>query len=142
MLRVPPAQHNSWMEIGPLVTQRLLWVGPEQTLLDVARRMQDRNVGAAIVQGEAGDPGIITERDILRAVSEGADLAATPTSSYMTAAPVCATTSWDVVEAARTMRRGGFRHLIVLDDGQAVGMLSMRDLLEALVEEHERTLLP
>jgi CBS domain-containing protein len=130
------------MEIGPLLTQRLLLVAPSQTLLEAARRMQDRNVGAAVVQVNGGEPGIITERDVLRAVAEGADLALTPVMDYMTAAPVCATPSSGVVEAARIMGRGGFRHLIVMEDGAVVGMLSIRDLLEALIEEHERVLMP
>ena len=60
----------------------------------------------------------------------------------MTTTPVCATTNWDVVVAAKTMRRGGFRHLIVLDDGIPIGMLSIRDLVDALLEDYERTLLP
>ena len=134
--------HNGWMEIGPLVTQRLLSVQPESNLLDTACRMYERNVGAAIIQTDEGHPGIITERDVLRAVSEGADLANTTVGVYMTTTPVCATTSWDVVEAAKTMRRGGFRHLIVLDDGIAIGMLSIRDLVDALLEDYERSLLP
>jgi CBS domain-containing protein len=46
------------------------------------------------------------------------------------------------VEAAKTMRRGGFRHLIVLDDGMPIGMLSIRDLVDALLEDYERSLLP
>ena len=96
----------------------------------------------AIIHTDEGHPGIITERDVLRAVSEGADLASTTVSIYMTTTPVCATTTWDVVEAAKTMRRGGFRHLIVLDDGIPIGMLSIRDLVDALLEDYERSLLP
>lgn len=130
------------MEIGPLVKQRLLSVGPHHNMLDTARKMHERNVGAAIVMTDEGHPGIITERDILRAVSEGADLASTTVSIYMTTTPVCATTTWDVVEAAKIMRRGGFRHLIVLDDGMPIGMLSIRDLVDALLEDYERSLLP
>ena len=130
------------MEIGPLVTQRLLSVGPDHSLLDTARKMYERNVGAANVQTEEGHPGIITERDVLRAVSEGVDLAYTSVGLYMTTTPVCATTTWEVIEAAKTMRRGGFRHLIVLDDGIPIGMLSIRDLVDALMEDYERSLLP
>jgi len=129
------------MEIGPLATQRLLLVEPAHSLVDVARRMQGRNVGAALVQ--AGDgPGIITERDVLRAVSEGVDLTATTVGDYMTSAPVVAAASCDIMQAARMMSRGGFRHLIVTEEGTAVGMLSMRDLLEALVEECDQAELP
>lgn len=128
------------MEVGPLITRRVLSVGPHHSLRDVARMMRDNKVGAAAVRDDDGQlqySGIITERDILRAVAEDADLAATRVSVYMTPAPVCASMSWDVAEAARTMRRGGFRHLIVLNDGLPVGMLSIRDLVEALLEMHE-----
>jgi CBS domain-containing protein len=129
------------VEIGPLVTQQVLSVGPDHSLLDTARMMSERKVGAAIVQTDEGHPAIITERDVLRAVSEGANLSLTTVSVYMTSTPVCASCEWDVVEAAKIMRRGGFRHLIVLNDGSVVGMLSIRDLVDALVEEHERLLL-
>jgi CBS domain-containing protein len=130
------------MEIGPLITQRVLAVGIHHSLLEVARKMHERNVGAAIVQTDEGHPAIITERDLLRAIAEGADFTVTPVRTYMTSTPVIATTTWEVVDAARIMRRGGFRHLIVLDDGAVVGMLSIRDLVDALLEEHEQSLLP
>ena len=130
------------VEIGPLVTERLISVGPHHSLLETARKMQDRNVGAALVLTDEGHPAIITERDLLRAVSEGVDLSVTTVGIYMTSTPVCASVEWEVVEAAKIMRRGGFRHLIVLDDGAVVGMLSIRDLVDALVEMHEQSLLP
>lgn len=142
------------MEIGPLVGQRLLAVDPSAVLAEVARRMQDRNVGAAIVSFGNGDPGIVTERDLLRAVADGVDLAHMPVLEYMTTAPICADASCDVVEAARMMLRGGFRHLIVLDNearmgstgpagaGAMMGVLSIRDLLDALLEEREAAVLP
>lgn len=125
------------MEIGPLVTQRLLLVEPAHSLAAAARRMQGRNVGAALVEASDGT-GIITERDVLRAVSEGVDLSATTVGDYMTSAPVVAAANCNIMEAARMMSRGGFRHLIVTEEGAAVGMLSMRDLLAALVEECEQ----
>lgn len=129
------------MQIGPLVTHPVLLVGPEHTLLETARRMCERNIGSAVVLTDEGHPGILTERDLLRAISEGADLASTKVGDYMTSTPVTATGSWDVAEAAKTMCDGGFRHLIVLDDERRVaGMLSIRDLVGALLDERDRLL--
>lgn len=129
------------MRIGPLASAQVLTVGPEHNLLDTARKMRENNVGSAVVLTDEGYPGIITERDLLRAVSDGADLAATPVREYMTSTPITATEAWDVVDAARAMKEGGFRHLLVLDDDRRVaGMLSIRDLVVALLEDRERIL--
>ena len=126
------------MEIGPLVNQRILTVGPQHSLRDAARRMHERRVGSAVVGTEDGRPGIITERDLLRAIAQGADLEITPVDEFMTANAITASASWDVKEAARRMLDGGFRHLIVLDDrGQPTGILSIRDLVEVLLDSTE-----
>jgi CBS domain-containing protein len=106
----------------------------EDTLAEAARLMHDHQSGSAIVMGEEG-PGIITERDVLRAVAEGVDVNATKVPDYMTAGAITATIHWDVVEAARQMIAGRFRHLIVMaDDGSVEGMLSIRDLMKAMLE--------
>ncbi len=123
------------MRIGPLARGSVVSAGPEHTLVEAARRMADAKVGSAVVLTEEGHPGIITERDVLRAVADGVDLETTPISDYMTANAITASPSWDVIEAARTMSRGGFRHLIVLgDQGEVQGMLSLRDLVDALLQ--------
>lgn len=124
------------MEIGPLVSRNLLSVRPQHSLAHVARAMNERNVGSAIVLVEDGRPGIITERDILRAIAEGVDPQTTPAENYMSANAITAIESWDVDEAARCMMDGKFRHLIVLDGSGAVrGLLSIRDLTAALLDE-------
>lgn len=123
------------MEIGPLVTHEVLSVGPGHSILEVARMMISRKVGAAVVSTEDGRPGIITERDLLRSMAEGAAAQETPVERYMTAGAMTASPSWDVTEAARRMIDGGFRHLIVLDErGQVTGILSIRDLVRALLD--------
>jgi CBS domain-containing protein len=127
------------MEIGPLVSRRLLVVGVEDTLAEAARLMHDHQSGSAIVMGDEG-PGIITERDILRAVAEGVDVNTIKVPGYMTASAITATIHWDVVEAAQQMIDGRFRHLIVLaDDGTVEGMLSIRDLLGAMLNMARNT---
>jgi len=91
--------------------------------------------------GPDGKPGIITERDLLHALAEGSDPRTTPVSSYMTSDAVTVTASWEVVDAARRMIQGGFRHLIVVDDrGLVTGIVSIRDMVAALVEERQRVL--
>jgi CBS domain-containing protein len=124
------------MEIGPLVQRDILTVGPDLSIGDAARRMTERNVGSAIVLLDDGHPGIITERDLLRAVADAADPNNTPVESYMTANAITASPSWDVRQAASKMSSGGFRRLIVLDDqGGIAGILSIRDLMEAMLAE-------
>ncbi len=129
------------MLVEPFVTrQEILAVEPEHTLSEAARRMRERGVGSAVVI-EEGAPGIITERDLLRALADGADPTSTKVGAYRTPNAVTITLTWQVVDAARTMMERGFRHLIVLDEaGQIVGMLSIRDMVRALLEDRQRAL--
>jgi CBS domain-containing protein len=123
------------MQIGPVVSRALLMVEPRDSIAEAARKMTERKVGSAIVMTDQG-PGIITERDILRAVAAGADLETAPVEDYMTHNAITAFEDWDLREAAERMTSGGFRHLIVLSmGGQVEGVLSIRDLMRALLEE-------
>jgi CBS domain-containing protein len=98
--------------------------------------MRERNVGSAVVATEDGRPGIITERDFLRAIAEGVDPDAATVEDFMTPSAITSTASWDVFEAAHRMMDGGFRHLIVLDDtGEVEGMVSIRDLFRYLLDQ-------
>ena len=123
------------MQIGPVISRAVLLVGPRDSIAEAARRMTARKVGSAIVMTDQG-PGIITERDILRAVGMGGDLEATPVEDYMTHNAITAFEDLDLREAAERMSGGGFRHLIVLGrGGQVEGVLSIRDLMRALLQE-------
>lgn len=125
------------MEIGQLVKRAVVTVGPGHTLAEAAQRMTDRNVGAAVVLFDDEGPGIISERDILRAIAGGCDLRSATVGDHMTSKAVVGSSSWDVNRAARTMIAGGFRHLVVVDQGSELGILSIRDLVEVLVPESE-----
>ncbi|HYY44878.1 MAG TPA: CBS domain-containing protein [Actinomycetota bacterium] len=123
------------MHIAPLISRSLVSLSADATIAEAARRMASRGVGSAVVTSSEGSPGIITERDVLQAVADGVDLDATQVSDYMTANAITATESWDVVEAARRMSEGGFRHLVVVDEkGEVSGMLSIRDLVESILD--------
>ncbi len=120
------------------MSRDLLAVAPGDAIGDVVGRMADRNVGAVLVLDGGRLTGILTERDVLRVVAAGIDLAS-PVSSRMTHAPDTIDSSDSVEHAAVLMIHGGFRHLPVVDGGEAVGILSIRDLVRvALVDTAPR----
>ena len=122
------------MEIRDLVVRDLVTVGPAHTLTQAAKLMGAKRVGSAIVLTDE-TPGILSERDVLRAVADGADPAVATVGDYMTWNAIVATSDWDVMQAARTMLANGFRHLVVIDGSstQEVGILSIRDLMAGLL---------
>jgi CBS domain-containing protein len=127
------------MDVGPLINRAVITVGPRHSVAEAARRMREGNVGSAVVETEEGHPGIITERDLLRAIADGVDAAAARVEDYMTATAITASPNWSAVDAATRMLDGGFRHLVVLaDDGRVAGILSIRDLVAALIDELPR----
>lgn len=92
--------------------------------------MYRRRVGAAVVvDPEAPGPGVITERDILRAIGEGQDPDQERVADHLTARLTFAAPDWSLERAAATMVRGGFRHLVVVEGGEMAGILSMRDIV-------------
>jgi CBS domain-containing protein len=120
------------MEIRDLVVRDLVTVGPAHTLAQAAKLMSAKRVGSAIVFTEEA-PGILSERDVLRAVADGVDLTAATVGDYMTWNAIVATSELDTVEAARTMLEHGFRHLLVIDGDHEVGILSIRDLMAGML---------
>jgi CBS domain-containing protein len=114
----------------------VLTVGPGHTLRDAARLMAEREVGAAVViDPDASGPGILTERDVLRSVGAGQDPGVELVAHHLTKDVVFAEPSWSLEEAAAAMVRGGFRHLIVVERGETVGILSVRDVVRCWTDE-------
>ena len=106
-------------------------VDGDERLLDAAERMQNEQVGSVVVMIGGNFAGILTERDLTRAVAEGADPRVDTASDYMTAAPASVHLDADIHEVASTMFELQCRHLPVVTDkgGQVIGMVSIRDLL-------------
>jgi CBS domain-containing protein len=124
------------MQVREGMSEMVLTVGPGHTLRAVAGLMSERAVGAAVVMDPEGNgPGIITERDILISVGDGQDPAVETVSEHLTRDVVFAAPDWSLEEAASAMVRGGFRHLIVLDHGDTVGILSVRDVVRCWTED-------
>jgi CBS domain-containing protein len=118
------------------MSKLVLTVGPGQTLRDVAKQMTERKVGAAIVMDpDAPGPAIVTERDVLHAYAEDRITGDDPVSAHATERIVFAAPDWSLEQAADEMVRGNFRHLVVVEGGEIVGILSMRDIVTSWAQD-------
>jgi CBS domain-containing protein len=112
------------------MTHMVLTVGPAHTLREASRQMSARRVGAAVVTDpEHAGIGILTERDILDSVGAGQDPDAELVADHRTTDVVFASPDWTLQHAASAMVRGNFRHLVVIEDHDVIGLLSMRDIV-------------
>ncbi|MBO0776202.1 MAG: CBS domain-containing protein [Actinobacteria bacterium] len=118
------------MKVRDGMTTLVLTIGPAHTLREAARLMSSRRVGAAVViDGEHAGVGILTERDILDSVGAGQDPDIELAASHRTVDVVFASPDWTLEQAAATMVQAGFRHLVVIDQNEVTGLLSMRDIV-------------
>ena len=111
----------------------LLSVSGELAVVEAARAMHDRRVGAVVVLADERLVGILTERDILRAVATGS--LEGPVSGSMTHAPDTIEPGESAGQAASIMIHGGFRHLPVVEGERVVGMVSIRDLVRVTLDD-------
>ena len=116
------------------MSRDLLTVEPGLALEEVARRMVAKDVGAVVVLDGDELVGILTERDVLRAVADGIR-DDTRVADRMTRQPDTIEPDESMQQAAVLMIHGGFRHLPVVDGGAVVGMLSIRDLMRVVLED-------
>ena len=125
------------------MTEEVLTITPGRTLRDAARFMTEHTVGALVVlDPEQPGPGIITERDLVRSLGKGENPDTEHVSEHLTSNAAFADCDWDLEEAADTMAKGGFRHLVVVDGGEMVGVLSMRDIVRCWVKDGATSELP
>ncbi|MFC4032533.1 cyclic nucleotide-binding/CBS domain-containing protein [Streptomyces polygonati] len=118
------------MLVRDAMSSVVLTVGPAHTLRQAARLMSARRVGAAIVlDPDTCGLGILTERDVLDAVGAGLDPDREPVHAHTTTDVVFAAPRWTLADAAAAMLHGDFRHLIVLEGRDLVGIVSVRDIV-------------
>src|ERR671930_1467197 len=131
------------MQVREGMSSVVLTVGPSHTLRDAARSMARRGVGAAVViDPEQPGPGIITERDILQSLAEGQSPDEEQVADHLSTDLTFATPEWSLERAAEAMVRGGFRHLVVVDGGDMIGILSMRDIVRCWVQDYATSEMP
>jgi CBS domain-containing protein len=119
------------MNVRDAMTEHVLTITPGRTLREAARFMTEHNVGAVvIIDPEEPGPGIVTERDVVRSLGAGQDPDNELVRDHLTANATFADGDWDLEDAADAMARGGFRHLVVVEEGELAGIISMRDLIQ------------
>jgi CBS domain-containing protein len=116
------------------MTSDLLSVAAEERLADAAKRMVERGVGAVLVLKGESLEGILTERDLMKAVAAGYSEDA-KVADWMTRHPETIEADDSTGHAAALMIHGGFRHLPVLRDGRVAGIVSIRDLMRVALED-------
>ena len=113
-----------------MMSRRILSVGPDTTVIEVARTMQEKKVGALLVAEGARFIGIVSETDLVRRVlAARGDVQQVRVSEIMRSPIITIEIDRSAHEASDLMSERGIRHLAVTDDGKIVGMLSVRDLL-------------
>jgi len=121
--------------VADLMTREVVTVDPADTIGEAAEKMIDARIGAVLVSDFGSVIGILTERDVLRAVAHRTHSSEARVRQWMTREVVTVPPSMDADEAARTMLERNFRHLPVLDDGRPVGIVSIRDLAREAVTD-------
>ncbi len=117
--------------LADIVKPNFIEVAPEDTLGEVAERMTAKNVGAVVVKDFGRLIGILTERDMLKAMAARVHTSEARVRQWMTEEPITATLETRLGDAAQVMLEHGFRHLPVVDEGQVVGVVSLRRVVAA-----------
>jgi CBS domain-containing protein len=120
--------------VRDVMSTSLLTVDATATLTEAASMMDARRVGAALVLNGDRLSGILTERDILRAVATG-QVEGTTVGAWMTPDPETVGPDERPAHAAAVMLHGGFRHLPVLDGETPIAIISIRDLMRLVVDD-------
>jgi CBS domain-containing protein len=129
------------MQIGGVMRVRLVTAKPDDTAAAAIKLMLDANVGSVVVCEETVPVGIFTERDVLKLAGQGADFGTTLLRTAMTPNPLTISSEDGILDAAQLMGARRLRHLPVVQDGNLIGIVSIRDVLaflaERLFSEHD-----
>ncbi len=118
------------MQVRDGMSEITLTVGPSHSLREAAEKMVEKGTGAALViDAELPTPSVVTERDLLISVARGQDPDREQVADHMSEGVLTAAPDWSLERAAAEMSRRGVRHLVVFDGPEAVGVLSMRDIV-------------
>ena len=121
--------------LSDLMTSDVLSVAPEDTIGEAAQKMVDREVSSAAVSDYGRLIGILTERDLTRAVAGRTHSSEARVREWMTPDPITLGPAASPKEAAEIMLERGFRHIPVIEGERAIGIVSIRDVARWSVEE-------
>lgn len=120
------------MIVSDAMTTDVVTIGPGHSIRAASKLMADHNIGSVVVHDPDGSgPGILTERDVVRAVAAGLDPETSVAADHITTDSAYGSPTWSLDEATEAMRRGGFRHLVVVAGSDVLGIISMRDVVRA-----------
>lgn len=121
--------------------QDIYTIAPQAMLIDALKLMADKNVGALLVMEKNTVAGIISERDYARKVIlKGESSLTTAVKDVMTSVVVSVRPEQSIDECMTLMTSKHVRHLPVIDDEKLVGMISIGDVVKAIINEHEYTI--
>jgi CBS domain-containing protein len=123
------------MQVRNIMKSPVVTIEPDQSVRTAAQVMRDHNIGSLIVTRSGQPLGILTERDVLHAAAATPNLDSTTVHQHMTAPLVTASTNWDVTVAATEMTHRQIRHLVVVEQDQPLGVVSLRDVLSVFLPE-------
>jgi CBS domain-containing protein len=118
--------------LSEVMRTEFITVAPEDTLGEVAEKMTALNVGSVIVKDFGTLIGILTERDLLKAMAARVHSSEARVRQFMTVDPITASPEMDCEEAERVMLDKGFRHLPVVEGDDVVGVVSLRRVVAAI----------
>ena len=121
--------------VGEIMTSDVLTVDPSDTIGETAQKMVERGVSSAVVSDYGTLIGIVTERDLTRAVAGRVHTSEARVREWMTSDPITLGPDASADEAAKIMLDNGFRHLPIVDGERAIGIISIRAVLRAATQE-------
>jgi signal-transduction protein with cAMP-binding, CBS, and nucleotidyltransferase domain len=125
--------------VSALVQQSAVYVWPDTSLREIAETLERESIGLVLVQREGRAAGVVSERDLVRAIAEGADLDGDRASDVMTYDITFVDADDALHRVAELMIDGEVRHVAVHEGGNKTGVISMRDLLPVLLAELSRS---
>ena len=137
-----PEEILAYRPLKRILKSGTVWsVGPQDSVLAAVQIMEDRNIGFLVVLEKDAIAGVLSERDCVRRVMlAGKSPGATPVEDIMVRNVVSANLADTFADCLRLMHRHGIRHLPVVENDRAIGVISIRDLLREAVEHHAKVI--
>ena len=129
------------MTIASLLSKKgvkVVTIGPQDTIRQALGRLAEHNIGAlVVVDGQGGLVGIVSERDIVRALARTEAILVEPIAAIMTRDVVIGTPQDDLMAVGNTMTEHRFRHLPIVEGGRLVGIISLGDVVKAQRDQYQ-----